>query len=117
MRGVLRYDHISHLGIVALPDWHLIPCESLGKLLEEGRNLVCHGFTFAPPYCAAWILGKVEDQDLNIAATSQGLLPLLTGQATPCEEALDWLQCACTPYRTGDYLAPASTALVQTVVV
>ena len=88
-----------------------MPYEREGKLLEGGRYLACHGLTLVPPYCAARIIGA-EEQDLNIMTVSQELFPLLTGQAPPFEEALNWLQFAYTADRMGAYVVPASTFLV-----
>ena len=70
-----------------------------------GRNLACRGLAFFSTGCAVWILGRAEEQDITIAAASQGLLPLMTDQALPFEEALDWLQFAYTADQTGAYVA------------
>ena len=56
-------------------------------------------------------------KDLNIAAASQGLFPLLTGWTPPFKEVLNWLQFSYTTDRTGAYMAPASMVLVQSAVV
>ena len=42
--------------------------------------------------------------------------PLLTVWLLPFEEALDWLQCKYTAEQKGDYVLPASTVLVHSVV-
>ena len=41
------------------------------------------------------------------------MFPLLTGRELPFKETLDWLQFAYTTDRSGAYVAPASTVLVQ----
>ena len=69
-----------------------MPFERAGNILTESRDLVCRLLTFVPLYCAAWVLGREEDEDiLDITAASQGLLSLLTGWATPFEDAINWL--------------------------
>ena len=44
------------------------------------------------------------------------MFPLHTGQETPFEVDLDWLQFAYTADQSGDYVAPAYTVLVQSAV-
>ena len=78
LRTIMRDDHVSHMGGVAPPAWQSMPC----KRAAGGRNLACLGLSFVPLYCTSWILG-VEDQELNIVAVSQGIPPLLNGQAPP----------------------------------
>ena len=58
-----------------------------------------------------------EEQDLDTTVVRRGLFPLLAGQTPPFKEALDWLPFAYTADQTGDYMAPASTVLVQSTVV
>ena len=74
------------------------------------------GLNFAPLDCSVLILGE-EDRNHNIAAMIQSLFYLLTGRLPPFEEVLDWLQFYYTVDRTGAYVAPASTVLVQSTVV
>ena len=59
-----------------------MPCNWVENLLTVGHNLECQGLTFAPLDCANWLLGR-EDEDLNIAATSKGITPLITGWVHP----------------------------------
>ena len=47
----------------------------------------------------------------NIAEASQMLFPVLASRAPNFEETLNWLQFTYTAYRTGDYVACASTVL------
>ena len=81
-------------------------------LSDRRRNLLCQGLTCVSPDGADLLLGSA----LNIAEFSQKRLPLLIGWVPTFEEAIDWLQFAYTADRTGDYVAPASTFLVQSVV-
>ena len=79
--------------------------------------MACQGLTFVPQNCSAWILGRLEEQIIDILASIQGLSPLLNGLATSLEEVSDWLQFAYTADRTGDYVSPLSAFLVHSAVV
>ena len=56
--AVTREDHISHLEGFSPPDWKVMTCERVGELSTGSHDLLCRVLTFAPPYCAAWILGR-----------------------------------------------------------
>ena len=117
VRAVPRADHVSHLEGVAPPDWQSMPCERAGKLPVGGRDLACRGLTFVPPVWAAWILGRPEDQDLNIVATSRRLFPLLTGRVPLLRRRSNGYSLPIPRTGRGSYVAPASTVFIQSVVV
>ena len=89
-----------------------VPKYRAGEVTEDGCELAYQGLTFVSPEGAALLL----ETGLNNAQSSQLLFPLLASQAPLFEETLDWLQFAYTAYRTGDYVAPASTVLVPSLV-
>ena len=82
----------------------------------EYVDLACQGLMFIPPDCASWLLWREMDGPLNIFEALTGLFPLLTGQETPFEEALDWFQLTYTADRAGTYVAPVSTVIAQSAV-
>ena len=61
------------------------------------------------PDGAFLLLGSTQ----NIAESNMKLSSLLSGQAPPFEEEIDWLQPLYTSDRTGNYMEFASTVLVQ----
>ena len=74
--------------------------------------MLCWGLTSVPPDGTSLLLGH----SLNIVEVSQMMFPLLGGQAPPFEEVLDWFQFSYTKDWMGAYMAPASTVLVQSMV-
>ena len=58
----------------------------------------------------------MRDGPANVFEVLAGLFPLLTSREPPFEADLDWLQCAYTADRAGDYVAPASMVLVLSTV-
>ena len=74
--------------------------------------MACRRITFVALDGAVNILGT----DYNIAKASQLLFPLLAGRAPIFEETLNWIKFAYTAYRTGAYLAPASTVFFPSTV-
>ena len=63
--------------------------------------------TFVPLDGVLRLLG----QGANITETSRLLLLFLSSQASPYEEAPDWIKFTYTGERMGAYVAPASTYL------
>ena len=61
------------------------------------------------PDGAFFLLGSTS----NIVEVNMKLYPLLSGQVTPFEETLNWLQPLYRSDQTGDYVALASMVLVQ----
>ena len=85
-------------------DWQTMPCNSVGRKEDDGY-LACRGLDFLYPDMSARLLVS----PWNIAEAYQLIFALLTSQAPPYEEALDWLQFSYTGDRSGAYVVPGST--------
>ena len=92
MRAVLQADHVSHLWGFCPSNCQSMPCKQVGKILAGSCYLACRELILAPLDCAAWILGRSEEQEISIVSASQGIFPLLNVQAPPFEEVIEWLQ-------------------------
>ena len=82
-----------------------------------GHYLACQVLNFVSLDCDACIIGGVQDKSITIAVAIKGIFPHLTSLYPPFKETLDWSQFAYTVDRTGTYVDPASTVLVQSMVV
>ena len=85
-----------------------MPCKRSSKSSPGARDLSCHRITFIPPDLAPQLIVKT---DLQVAASSKVLLPLLTVRAPFYDKALNWFQFYFTGDRKGAYVDLDSTVI------
>ena len=112
VRAFPQADHVSHLEVVTPLTCKYMPFKRALKLLAGVRKFPCQVLTFVPPDVASSLLGPL----LTIVEAIKTLFPLLYDRAPPFKEAIYWLQFTYTAERIGDYVAPASTVIFQSVV-
>ena len=97
IHAVPRADKLVHVKIFSPPIWQSIPCDRVGKLHEDRKDLAYQGLTFVPPDGDSCLL----DQGANILEESFFLFPLIATQVPPYDEALNWLKLSYTGERMG----------------
>ena len=54
--AVPQADHVTYLEGVTSPVFQSMPCDMVGKLLDEERDLSCQGMTYGPSNGASLFL-------------------------------------------------------------